>query len=646
MNTKIKIFLLSALIFLNAFLIFAIQPIFAKDLLPLFGGSAGVWNVSCFFFQVLLLAGYVYAHKIHAHLKLHAILLGLSLLSLPFVLRFFDTGIPTLSIIAILGASVGAVYFLLSSTAPLVQRISGIKNPYMLYSASNMGALAALLAYPFLIEPILTRSAQKDLMSIVAGVVIIALIVLSVVSKNSKDSSPVKAEKIPVKKSLWWILLAFVPSSLMLGVTEYISSEMFVFPIFWIIPLGIYFLSFVFAFRKNQKSLPEIPIVILTPLLFAAMLVIDSFGAEGTRGFLMVGFHLFVFFYTSLLFHTKLAKDAPSVKNLTWFYVCLSIGGALGGLFNSIIAPIIFSGYLEYPLVLMLAVFLINSKNIRKILIYGTILLCGLIEYSRITQGYTYHKITSHRNFYGVLRIQENEYYTAMLMTSMAMHGIQFKKAPKNPAIYYSQKSPSNLFMEKYSKQLAGKNIALLGLGGGAMLCYATPGQNWDVFDINPEIFKMAGRHGEKFSYFDLCTPNAKEILGDGRLEMAKQSNGKYDLIIVDTFHGFAIPSHMLTRQAFQIYLDKLSPNGIILFHMNMMGMDLMPVLKGHITATKTYAKYSREKLLSQSGLVQTWMAVSKKPLNELPDWIPVPDDEQGIKWTDDFAPILPLIIW
>ena len=225
------------------------------------------------------------------------------------------------------------------------------------------------------------------------------------------------------------------------------------------------------------------------------------------------------------------------------------------------------------------------------------------------------------------------------------MHGIQFKSNPKNPTVYYQSSSPSDTFMSKYAGRLQNKNIALVGLGGGAMLCYGTDGQNWDVFDVDPYIFEVAGHKGSAFTYFDLCTPNAHEFIGDGRIEMSKQPNEKYDLIIIDVFHGFSVPVHLITREAFQIYLDKLSPNGVLLIHMNTMGMDLMPIISAHVFNTKTYAKYMRPNLIEDSGMIQTWMAVSKTPLDLLPGWFTVPMDKQ-INWTDDFSPIWPILIF
>ncbi len=647
MNTGLKSFLLAILVFFNAFLIFAIQPIFARDLLPLFGGSAGVWNVSCFVFQLLLLAGYIYAHKIYNHLKIHILMLLVSLFTLPFALNIIDTGIPTLSIICILLSSVGFIYFLLSSTAPLVQRISNLENPYVLYSASNFGALAALVSFPIFIEPLMSRSVQKGLLSIIAGLVILALIALMFIKRNEKhnvtnDSHP---ETRNFKQSLWWILLAFIPSSLMLGLTEYISFEMFVLPLFWIIPLALYFLSFVISFSRGRRNFWQWPLFILVPILFLTMQSIDNHGTEGLYGFAIIAVHLAAFFYIALVLHTKLAKSAPAKRDLTWFYVCLSIGGALGGFFNSVVSPLIFSSYIEYPIVLILALIFIADTNIKKWISFGVVILCVLIQVSRNSDDPKYTKIINNRNFYGVTRVFENSYYTEMFMTRTALHGIQIKTSPKNPTVYYKQNSPSDIFMNVYANRFRDKNIALVGLGGGALLCYATPGQNWDVFDVNPYMFSVSGRHGTKFTYFDLCTPNAHEYIGDGRLEIAKQPDGKYDLIIIDVFHGFSIPSHMLTSEAFQMYLSKLAPGGILLFHMNMSGMDLMPVVGAHVSATGTYAKYMRPNLFEESGMIQTWLAVSKSPLDLLENWYTVPTDKK-LNWTDDFAPIWPVLIF
>lgn len=725
-------------IFLSSLLLFLIEPMIAKMILPRFGGSPGVWNSSMLFFQIALLAGYGYAHLTTKVIKprfqsvAHIVVLLLPLLFLPIAL---PNGIqltgsnPAPLVLLILAISVGAPFLIVSAGAPLLQRWFAATNdphahdPYFLYSASNLGSMIALLAYPFLIEPRFSLTDQSRFWSYgYYGLVILMAVCAALLwvggaripgavheapillPPEGEEPPTVNHEAISWKRRLLWIALAFCPSSLLLGVTTYITSNVAPMPLLWVIPLALYLLTFIVAFaRKQTLSLPlltrAVPLVVV-PLAFTMVL-------EATDASIIIPliiFHLLAFFAVSLLCHTRLANDRPKAEHLTEFFFFVSLGGVLGGLFNALIAPTIFNSYFEYPLILAVAclfrpfrgdqkpermdwiyalgfgvvttaiilvakgawpnpttlrsgitigiplilVFLASDRPLR--FAYTLILFFGLESFFQISvQGFV---IEAKRSFFGVHRIvaDQNQYgIFHTLVHGNTVHGKEnFGTDPTEAGValtyYYSSGPIGKLF------QVLGpsrRSVAVVGLGVGSLAYYGRAGQKFTYYEIDPDVAALA-TNPKLFTFVPNCKADLKIDLGDARLEIAKAPANAYDLIVLDAFSSDAIPMHLLTREAIQIYLSKLMPGGVIAFHISNRYLDLKPILANEAAAFELTAWYQddQEPDYDRGKYPSIWIIVarSESDFGELrrrdPGWEPVGPDPTAPLWTDDYSNI------
>ena len=718
-----------AAIFLSAFLLFWVQPLFSKMVLPLLGGSPSVWNTAMMFFQLVLLAGYGYSHLLtqrvaglRTQIAIHGAVIAGGLLFLPFaVARTLippTSGSPIPWLIGLLALSVGWPFFALAASAPLVQAWfarSGHRqsdDPYFLYAASNSGSLLALLAFPILFEPTLTLAGQARAWAFGYGAFIAVLAVLGVaLSRTDGQTAPGAKLQTPGSSSAWtqrliWIALAFVPSSLLLGVTTYITTDIASAPLLWVVPLGLYLLSFIIAFARQTLLRPEWTLKAQSVgiLVVATMVTLVLLFERRGPVFVVAGVHLLTFFVTAVLCHTELARRRPGVALLTEFYFCMSIGGALGGIFNALVAPLLFSTDYEYylalvgacalrvfvsgeakgvnirdvvfPLILAAVVAAVSYESVDKGMLgpLGRVLFlvpCALALYaftarplrfafgvaamvgSALLVQSSVDVLLTERNFFGINRVKliEGGSKTA-LIHGTTMHGTEFT-APglrREPLAYYARSGPAGQLMA-----LGGirNDVAAIGLGTGALACYRKSGERWTFFEIDAAVEKIA-RDTRYFHYLSDCGV-PKIILGDGRLSLKATPDHSYDLIIVDAFSSDSIPMHLLTREALALYLSKLRSRGVVLFNISNDYLELAPVLT---TLVKSVGAAARHQLFQPSpadvakgATASEWMAIAASEsdlefLRKEKRWQVVKTDVDPAPWTDDFSNIIGAMRW
>lgn len=717
----------AAAIFTSAFLLFWVQPLFSKMILPLLGGSPSVWNTAMMFFQLLLLAGYAYAHFLTRHVAslrwqivIHGAVVIAGLAFLPFavaqdVMPPADTS-PVVWLIGLLAVSVGWPFFALSASAPLLQAWfarSGHRSssdPYFLYAASNAGSLLALLAFPVLLEPELTLAGQAGAWAYgyVGLLLLLATIGLLLARSRSAATKVENANgvKIDWPQRLIWVALAFVPSSLLLGVTTHITTDIASAPLFWVLPFALYLLTFIIAFAwrsaQGQHWILVAQAAGVIGVLATTVLTV-AYGLGGSVG-AMVGVHVFAFFATALMCHGELARRRPAAAGLTAFYFCMSIGGALGGIFNALIAPAIFSTDLEYYLALVAACVLrgfvvedFRSFNWRDALfplllglfvgavVYHAtnaptlvlltrflfLLVCSLTLYwfsqrsNRFALGAaamlgavllvenTVDVLHSQRSFFGINKVWRMEDKGQIaLVHGTTMHGAEFIDPARRdePLTYYARSGPLGQALA-----LAGPRprAALIGLGTGALACYRRPGQDWTFFEIDGAVEKIA-RDTRFFHYLDDCK-GTRVQLGDGRLLLQAAPDHSYDLIVIDAFSSDAIPTHLMTREALALYLRKLRPKGIVLFNLSNKYLRLGPVLGSGVASVGAFGRrqlyYPSDAEAKRGAVGSEWMVIAANAgdlafLGPDKRWEQVRADADVAPWTDDFSNIFRVIVW
>ncbi len=648
-------------VFTSASLVFVVQPMTTKLVLPLLGGSPSVWNTAMVFFQAALLAGYLYAHllqripSIRLQATVHLILLAAAALFLPLsitqALGDPDPSAPIGWLLGALALSVGAPFAVLSATAPLLQawyarvragRPDGA-NPYVLYAASNLGSFLALLAYPALIEPLASLSGQRWGWTVGYGVfaaILVGLLMLMpraggvVQARPTKERSP----PIPWRRKAVLVLLAAAPSSLMLGVTTHLSTDVASAPFLWVAPLALYLLTFVIAFQAK----PWIPLSI-TLLAQAAFTVMIAALVGMTTGqwLTLLGLHLLGFFFTALMCHQQMAARRPAPDRLTEFYLLLSLGGVLGGAFTALIAPVVFETVLEYPLVmvlvclarpwlgdrptkrtvwlmtagLMLAAFvpllfemLRYDPPLRAAfsdfgltttaqIILGVAALCAFLIRDRalmftavvaamtlsahyIGRGYDWS--LTERSFFGVMRVAATADPKMggdihVLMHGTTLHGAQARNPDFAcaPTMYYAQTTPLGQAAELIQARGPGAVIGIVGQGSGAMAAYKRAPDQMSFFEIDPMVDRLS-RDPQWFTFISDCADGPiRTVLGDARLTLNREAPGSYDLLVIDAFSSDAVPTHLLTREAIEGYLKLLKPTGVVVLHLSNRNLDI-----------------------------------------------------------------------
>jgi len=617
-------------IFLSALLLFQIQPMIAKYILPWFGGITAVWSTVMLFFQVLLTGGYAYGHylvgriKTQRQWKIHATLLAVSV-GLILILAFFwaspitppaswkpqTVENPIWHIFLLLAISIGLPYFMLSTNSPLMQawynRVFPGKSPYRLYALSNFGSLLALISYPVIIEPLMSLRAQgwmwSGLYLVFAGIAAYA----AFSSRRSGSNPPIALPTVDsgsnsrskVGLIMLWIGLSAIASVMLLAVTNQITQEVAPIPFLWILPLTIYLLSFVLAF-ENERWYSRLPFTVL--LLLATAGFAYMVAHPGMNYLIQLGLYAVLLFACFMICHGELYRLRPNPSNLTLFYLMVSIGGAVGGIFVNFVAPAIFNGYWELNygmalvwVLLMVMTFVrptsITQPRLKFIfdLVVGIVAICMLIITVFLVNGLFSDALVAERNFYGILRVRQSDIgnnqpaYT--LMHGITLHGFQFLDPAKRDLAtgYYSEKGGVGLAILNHPQRGKGMRVGVLGLGAGMLAAYGQPGDEYRMYEINPAVVELAEGQGGYFSFLKDSKANVTVVLGDAHIslerELAEGQSHQFDVLVLDAFNGDSIPVHLLTREAFELYLQQLAGDGVLAAHISNRYLDLLPVL-------------------------------------------------------------------
>jgi hypothetical protein len=721
--------LYSATLVLSAALVFMVQPMFARFLLPLLGGTPGVWTVALLFFQTALLLAYLYVHwttrrfGVRRQAALHLALVAAALIVLPIGVPDGwsppTDSAPILWLLALLVVAVGLPYFVVSSTAPLLQSWLAdtdhpdAHDPYFLYRASNVGSVIGLLAYPVLVEPTFTLDGQSWLWS--AGYGLLGLLVAGCAAvlwrspRRTAGARPAQEregadEPITTARRVRWIALAFVPSTLMLGATTTLSLNVAPMPFLWVLPLSLYLLSFIVVFsRAKGREFTHRLALLAMPVAAAGLALVVALEMHEPLWAVVV-IHLGALFVIALGCHGELAKDRPSASHLTEFYALVSVGGALGGLFNGVLAPIAFDSLTEYPIAVILACFMVPGvakwsdqvslpRHVLPALLVGggafaalhltdaTDLgrwtICGVaavvcVALSRhslrfglavagllvaawaASLGHT-NVIHQERSFFGVHRVEESDdEIIHELRHGTIVHGGQIGGIAIDPTTYYHREGPAGQLLEALPDRGVVKRAALVGLGAGTMACHARKGEHWTFFEIDPAVERIA-RENRLFSYLRDCDGRYDVVLGDGRLSLEKQRDARFGFIVLDAFGSDAVPVHLLTREAVELYSEKLAPHGVMAFHISNSYLDLEPVVGNvasaiGLTCFAQSDQVSQEETARKYKLSSQWVAMARgqEDLGKVTGdkrWSTCATDD-GREWTDDYSNVLGAVRW
>lgn len=600
--------ILGAAVFLSAFLLFSVEPLIAKKLLPWFGGSAAVWSVCLVFFQAVLLLGYIYArllarmHPVH-QARWHGVLLAISLISLPLGPRpSWQPGAlahPTWPLLWLLSATLGLPFLTLSATSPLLQSWAsrdGSKNPYRLFALSNLASLAALLSYPLLIEPSLSLSAQSVCWSWGYGLFVLLCAALALRSRRWQAKAlapaPVFQPNPAWNSVLVWFALAACGSMLLLSITNHISENVAAVPLLWVLPLATYLLTFILTFDSsrfyNRSRFLRILAMALGVLAYA---VYDIRSVEALQIALPV--FLLALFACCMFCHGELHRLRPDQEHLTAFYVAISGGGAAGAIFVGLAAPRIFTGIYELPVALVftsaLALLLtwkpeegagIPSTWMLRLLWIGVTAAMIFVLQADIAQ-YGKGALYMQRSFYGALRVVQSPRagprQTRTLFHGTIEHGAQFVLPPMRfrPTTYYGPDSGIGILLRECFP--SPKRVGIIGLGVGTIAAYGQPGDTFRFYEINPQVVDAAR---SLFTYLRETPAKVQVIVGDGRLSLQQDHSPPLDVLAIDAFSGDAIPVHLLTIEAARLYQKHLKPNGAMAFHVSNDYLDLAPVVR------------------------------------------------------------------
>jgi hypothetical protein len=603
---RLPTLLLSLTIFLGAFLLFLIEPLFAKLILPWFGGSAAVWATCLVFFQSALLFGYLYADVTTRRLTparqsvLHIALLLASLLFLPITphssWRPQYGSDPTWRILALLTASIGLPFLLLSATGPLVQvwyarGRSSESGPYHLFALSNLASLLALLSFPLLVEPRITSHAQALLWSVLFAIFVTLCSLVAWMARRGApapivpSANAAEASASPtLREKFLWLSLSACGSMLLLSITNHLMENVAPVPLLWVLPLALYLLTFTLAF--NRRSLYSRWLMVRLLAVALGSLGYAIYDPSFTES-IQVSVPLFCtgLFLCCLFCHGELAKRRPAASHLTSFYLMISLGGALGAIFVGLLAPHIFSAIYEFPLTLLLtallAIAVLWPQGWLVRVFWAAAAVAMAFVLVRNVRSYEKNTIVMVRNFYGALRVKElrnwlKEPYRT-LYNGKIEHGAQFVNPPQSlqPTTYYSSDSGIGLALDRCCR--APKRVGMIGLGAGTVAAYGKSGDYFRFYEINPQIVTIAKN---SFSYLRDTQARTDIVMGDARLSLESEPPQQFDVLAVDAFSGDAIPVHLLTKEAFALYLHHLKPDGILAIHTSNTYLDLAPVVQ------------------------------------------------------------------
>ena len=727
----VRRWLFAATILTGSFLLFLIQPMVARMALPRLGGAPNVWNSAILVYQALLLAGYAYAHwlgllSLKRQGQVHLVLFALAALTLPVALADLLPPAPGSEVFwvpALLALSIGPVFFLVSAQAPLMQRWYAAHpragEPWALYAASNLGSFGGLIAYPLLAEPLLTLHAQAWAWS--AGyLLLLGLIAAAAWNRRGRDvTMPTGAEEadppVPRRRIALWLALAAVPSGLMLSTTTHLTTDIVAMPLLWVIPLGLYLLSFGIAFAERRRAAR-----VLSALAWVVVLAAGGLAMVSTHsaGLMPVFATLALLFLVCVALHTRLYDLRPEPRHLTLFYLTMSAGGALGGLFTALIAPLVFDWVWEHPLLVLAAAALLPRDSLpdwRRLrglepemvrlalaallgfaafagwllhdlalevepepaywiwsavlvviglalvpwrgLVLGLLLGIMLVQGGLLTLEDSREGIRT-RSYFGIYTVRD---YAQDRLRTLAhgttLHGEQSTDPAlrRSPRTYYGPGSGAGMALGRAQQLFGpGARVAVVGLGTGTLACFHQPGMHFTFYEIDPAVLELS-RNGT-FTYLSDCTPGAPVVIGDARIELQRAARGSVDLMAIDAFSSDSIPLHLLTDEAFGVYLDALAPRGVLLVHISNRFIDLEPALGAEVRHRGLHAAVREDNPIPDETLgytASTWVAISRdagqiKALEAgapAMAWRPLSEHAARV-WTDDHASVLPYLQW
>lgn len=681
-------------VLVSSFLLFLVQPIIAKQIVPWFGGSAAVWTTCLAFFQMVLLAGYAYSDAIQrlkpkAQSILHLTLLVISLLALPIVAgdQWKPAGDedPFWRILGLLLVTIGLPYFMLSTTGPLIQswfareqRDPAVaKRAYRLFALSNFGSLLGLLAYPFAIEPWVSTRLQATTWSAFYGLFVVLTAIVAIRSSQRGVAASHQGHSLETSTSnlaadrqlvrpivsdlVLWFALSGLATILLLSISSHITQNVASIPFLWVVPLSLYLLTFVVAFEgRGGRGWYSRDTMLLPALLMAGFM---AWGLVTDHGILdidiAIPLYLTGLFLACLFCHGELAAAKPHPQFLTRFYFVIALGGAAGGVFVSLVAPRVFSSYWELPLALMLIGFLgiwVGLRHgkgpLQKVFVGGSLLslvVCGYYA-GAFQRDAASGSIYAARNFYGTLKISDREYTGGIepvrrLVHGVILHGLQDLNLDyrQEATTYYGESSGVGLAIRHYAKvSPSGIRVGVIGLGVGTLARFGRPGDHYRMYEINPLVIDVAQSY---FSYLKESPATVSFALGDARLVLEREAAQQFDVLVVDAFSSDSIPIHLMTREALAVYRRHLAPNGVIAFHVTNRYLDLAPVV---------------QQLADESALTAALVAdnptVDPRGVLALSDWVLVTDNNGLLSepeivakrhrilpipgllpWTDDF---------
>ena len=664
-------------IFLSAFLLFQVQPMIGKMILPWFGGSASVWTTCMLFFQMVLLLGYFYSHWVIRFLTpyrqsiLHGSLLLVSLLLLPVVPSetWKPNGAenPTLQILGLLTVSIGLPYFVLSTTGPLLQAWFARERtglvPYRLFALSNSGSMLALLAYPLAIEPVLPTRMQSYLWSGLFTCFVVACGLLAWRGRNGLAIAPQQSKEGSAPRwtnKLLWASLAACPSILMVADTSFLTENIAPIPLIWVAPLALYLLSFILSFESPGWYQRKIFLPLLVAGL-AALAYLPTLGLAEIPIYQSMAINLSAFFVACMVCHGELARLQPHPSYLTGYYLMLSIGGALGGFFVGVIAPYWFNSNYELSIGIVLtgivaAIAIIPKTNFvlpvwRNVTIVTSLILLLALGWFRVDDHIEENNGADVmvRNFYGSLKVfadEEDGYRT--MMHGQIIHGRQYMTPDKitDPTTYYSVDGGAGKAMQ--IKAGDGKlRVGVIGLGVGTLASYGRKDDYFRLYDIDPFVIDIAHNN---FSYLSQTAATTEIVLGDARLQLENEPPQQFDILVIDAFSGDSVPVHLLTYEAFALYFKHLKPNGVLAVHITNRFLDLRPVIK---TAADHFAREvrmvdfegDRKRLIFRSR----WALISGDPSffkhPSLINATPINVRSDFLPWKDDYSSIISILM-
>ena len=667
---------------LSAFLLFEVQPIIAKIILPWFGGTSAVWTTCMLFFQAVLLLGYLYAHWLHEKLPprkqawVHLGLLAVSLAALPILpnpaWKVAASGNPPLRILALLAVTVGAPYLLLSSTSPLLQAWFARQNrgvPYRLFALSNGASMLALLGYPLIVEPMLPTRVQAIAWSV--GYVLFAMACGLTAWRSLATPAPEAAAAqeeagAPPAPGDWtmWIGLSACASVLLLAVTTHLTQDIAAIPFLWILPLSVYLLTFIICFEAPRLYNRFVFMPLLAGALAFMTYELRPDHANMPMRYTIAAFAV-ALFAACMVCHGELVRIRPHPRYLTGFYVSVSIGGVCGGLFVGLLAPNFFPAYDEFPIGLALCALLAfrmllpdawSRTGEWRWLASGalTAMVCGCFYYLTIdmqdmTQGY----VVAERNFYGQLKVREDgdrrvdELSSLQLIHGTINHGQQFYREPyrHQPVTYFCPDSGIGRAM--ISQEGHPRRLGVLGLGCGTLAAYGKAGDTIRIYEINPLVLRLATT---QFSFLRDTPAKVEVSMGDGRLNLESEPSQQFDILVMDAFSGDSVPVHLVTREAFQTYFRHLKPGGILVVNTTNKYLDLDPVME---SAARSFGKnaytYDTDAGEDQICFSCSWtLIMDPRTFESLPGLKGGNRQLKPVKrfrmWTDDFSNMVSIL--